>query len=226
MNTTHDGATARNTMHPGPRMGSGFKQALKRASVAAAAAVALIAAISGGTYLYVESDGNFHALAQGALYRSRQLSGTELREAIHAYGIRSIVNLRGAHPGSAWYEDELAVSAADHVAHYDYAISARRPVTPAQLAQILRIIRDAPKPVLAHCMSGADRTGLVSAAYLFSHGTAAAEAERQLSLGYGHFPYLGSRTRAMDDSFNAFVAAQASISNNRLPTGTEARSED
>ena len=47
----------------------------------------------------------------------------------------------------------------------------------------------------------------MSAIYLFSHGARPDEAERALSLRYGHFPYLGSKTRAMDDSFNAYVMA-------------------
>lgn len=162
---------------------------------------------AGGFYVYVESDGNFHVVDRGTLYRSRQLSGIELAQAIGAYGIRSILNLRGANPGRDWYDDEMAVSAAKNVIHHDYGISARRPVTPAQLEEILRIIRDAPKPMLIHCMGGADRTGLVSAIYLFSHGARPDEAKRELSLRFGHFPYLGSKTRAMDDSFNAYVVA-------------------
>lgn len=186
-----------------------YKHAVKRASRAAAAFLILILAVSGGAYYYVEGDGNLHAVEQGALYRSRQLSGDELREAIAAYGIRSIVNLRGSNPGSDWYDDEVAVSAAEHVTHYDYGISARRPVTPAQIEEILHIIRDAPKPVLVHCQAGADRTGLVAAAYLFSHGLPAEEADAALSLRYGHFPYLGSKTRAMDESFEAYVIASS-----------------
>lgn len=185
------------------------RQSIKRALIVAAALLALTVTVAGGVYVYVESDGNFHVVDQGALYRSRQLSGTELAQVIGAYGIRSVLNLRGPNPGSDWYDDELAVSAAKHVTHYDYGISARRPVTPARLWEILRIIRNAPKPILVHCQAGADRTGLVAAVYLFSHGARAEEAERALSLRYGHFPYLGSKTRAMDDSFAVYVHAVA-----------------
>lgn len=94
------------------------------------------------------------------------------------------------------------------MAHYDYPISAKRFVTAKQVAQILDIVRRAPKPLLVHCMSGADRAGLVSALYEYAiAGESAAEADDQLSLAYGHFPYLTSRSGAMDDSFWAFVRA-------------------
>jgi hypothetical protein len=36
------------------------------------------------------------------------------------------------------------------------------------------------------------------------------QADRELSLVYGHFPYLTSRSKAMDDSFWAFVSTQGS----------------
>jgi len=151
-------------------------------------------------------EGNFHVVAEGALYRSAQLTKVELEKVVRDHGIRSILNLRGAHPGDPWYDDELAASEKLGVAHYDYALSSKRIVTGEQITEILAILGSAPKPLLVHCRSGADRAGLVSALYLFAgQGKAADEADRELSLAYGHFPYLMSKTRAMDDSFWAFV---------------------
>lgn len=169
------------------------------------ALIAITLAGAGGYYVLVEAGGNFHIVGSADLYRSRQLSGPELERAIAAHRIRSVLNLRGRHPGTDWYDNEIAVSAARNVAHYDYALSAGRRVTRAQLEEILQVIRDAPKPILIHCEGGADRTGLVSAAYLFSRGARADDARRELSLRYGHFPHLGSATRAMDESFAAYV---------------------
>jgi protein tyrosine/serine phosphatase len=181
---------------------------LRRLLLTTLALVLLTAATAGGYYEYVESGGNLHAVEEGTVYRSRQLSGPELERVIGTYGIRSVLNLRGANPGSPWYDVETEVSAAHDVAHYDYRISARRPVSPAQVDEILAIVRVAPKPLLIHCQAGADRTGLVAAAYRFSHGQTVEQADRALSLRFGHFPWLGSKTRAMDDSFAAFVAAR------------------
>jgi hypothetical protein len=51
---------------------------------------------------------------------------------VRDHGIKSILNLRGAHSGQSWYDDEVAVSGELGVAHYDYGLSAGRPVTGKQ----------------------------------------------------------------------------------------------
>jgi protein tyrosine/serine phosphatase len=156
-------------------------------------------------------EGNFRAVQPGVIYRSAQLRPRELELFGRRYGIKSVLNLRGANPGRAWYDGEIAAARDLDMAHYDYRLSAKRVVTPRQIAQILAIVRRAPKPLLIHCASGADRSGLVAALYDYAiRGESAAEADRQLSLAYGHFPYLTSRTGAMDRSFWAFVRAPAS----------------
>jgi protein tyrosine/serine phosphatase len=168
-----------------------------------------VGASAGGYYAWVQHDGNFHAVDQGVLYRSGQLDEEELARVIDEYRIRSILNLRGADPGTAWYDDELALSQRRGVAHFDVALSARRRVGRAEIMRILAILRAAPKPVLIHCKAGADRSGLVAAAYLLLvDGEDALLAGRQLSLRYGHFPYLGNRTRAMDESFAEVARAE------------------
>jgi protein tyrosine/serine phosphatase len=168
--------------------------------------VGLTAGSIGSYWGLIQYQGNFHMVRAGEFYRSAQLAKDELQEVVRDHGIRSILNLRGAHPGQSWYDDEIAVSEERGVAHYDYGLSAHRIVSGKQITDLLEIIRHAPKPLLVHCKSGADRAGLVSALYRFAdEGANANEADGQLSLIYGHFPYLTSRTRAMDDSFWAFV---------------------
>jgi protein tyrosine/serine phosphatase len=166
---------------------------------------------SAGGYLGVNQLwGNIHTVEGGILYRSAQLDKSQFYAVLRSKHIKSILNLRGAHPGEAWYDDELAVSTALGIRHYDYGISANRVATAKQIREILKIVEAAPKPLLVHCRGGADRSGLVAALYLFvEEGASAEDADRQLSIFYGHFPYLGSRTGAMDRSFWAFVASSA-----------------
>jgi protein tyrosine/serine phosphatase len=181
---------------------------IRRAAIVAVSSLGLILAASGGLYAYWQAGGNFHEVEAGRYYRSAQLDASDLDQAIKKYGIRSVLNLRGENRGNPWYDSEVATTRKDGVPHLDYRISARRPVTVVQMREIVAILREAPKPILVHCQQGADRTGLVSALYLLSRGADAAVAEQELSLlRYGHFPYLGSKTRAMDESLQTYVAA-------------------
>jgi protein tyrosine/serine phosphatase len=166
----------------------------------------LVAAGIGGYWGVLQYEGNLHVVSDGVLYRSAQLSKSETSWAVREYAIKSVLNLRGAHAGQRWYDEEIAAAGALGLAHFDYPLSSKRFVTSQEIAEILDIMRQAPKPLLIHCKSGADRTGLVAALYRYTEGGAsAADADRELSLVYGHFPYLTSRTSAMDDSFWAFV---------------------
>ncbi len=183
---------------------------LMRSLKIAGVAVGLTAATIGGYWGAIQYRGNLHAVSEGILYRSAQLNKNETEWAVREYGIKSVLNLRGAHQGQPWYDDEIAASGELGLVHYDYPLSAKRLVTSHQIAELLDIVRGAPKPLLIHCKSGADRSGLVAALYRFAEtGASAADADRELSLIYGHFPYLTSRSGAMDDSFWAFVAGAA-----------------
>ncbi len=73
----------------------------------------------------------------------------------------------------------------------------------------MAILKDAKHPILIHCRSGADRTGLASVIYLAKVAKVDEEvAERQLSVRYGHIgiPLL-SPTYAMDESWEALETA-------------------
>jgi protein tyrosine/serine phosphatase len=160
-----------------------------------------------GLYLAgLQLTGNVHTVEPGALYRSAQLGESALTDVIDDYHIKSVINLRGADPQASWYRSEIAVSRARGVVHYDLPMSANSLVDPSTMARISALLRSAPKPVLIHCQSGADRSGLVAAIYEYAIAARSpAEAAAQLSLRYGHVPYLWSRTGAMDKSFEIFV---------------------
>ena len=183
---------------------------LLRGLGAAGLCLVLAAGSIGGYWGILQYVGNLHTVSAGVFYRSAQLDPAEIRSVAAEYGIKSVLNLRGANPGSPWYDNELAQSRELGLAHYDYPLSAKRFVTGRQIGELLDIIRQAPKPLLVHCKSGADRAGLISALYRYAvAGASADEADEELSLLYGHFPYLTSKSRAMDDSFWAFVRGSA-----------------
>jgi len=156
-----------------------------------------------GVYLAVlHWDGNFHAVIPGELYRSAQLSPTQIETYVRENGIRSIVNLRGENVKHDWYNQEVKTAQRLGIEHIDFKMSARKIMTPERADQLVDILRSAPKPILIHCQAGADRTGLVAVIYSQQiAGMDAKVAAQQLSIAYGHLsiPYL-SKTYAMDES--------------------------
>ena len=179
----------------------------RRAGIVMAAVAGGAVVAAGGVWWAIQGDGNVHVLEAGVAIRSAQPSGARLADIVRTYGVRSVVNLRGPNAGQPWYDEEMAASKSLGLAHVDIALSARQELTPAQLAAVLERVAQAPKPVLIHCNGGSDRTGLVSAAWVWRRGGSAEDAGKQLAVRYGHFPWLGSRTVAMDRSLAAFEAS-------------------
>ncbi len=99
---------------------------------------------------------NFHVVdAVRGIWRSGQPSREEF-DTLAKRGLKSTLNLRRHHSdqsklkGMPIVEFRLAVNAGD--------------LTRADLLRAVRIVRDAPKPILIHCWHGSDRTGTVVAA--------------------------------------------------------------
>ena len=148
--------------------------------------------------------GNFHAVVDGEVYRSAQMTGTQLSDYTAKVGLKSVLNLRGAAPDADWYQAEIADSARLGLVHADFALSASREVTNDEAVQLIVLMRTLPKPLLIHCKQGSDRTGLLAALYLASiKGVDVDTADDELSLAFGHFsvPYI-STAYPMDISWN------------------------
>jgi protein tyrosine/serine phosphatase len=142
---------------------------------------------------------NFHEVLPGVLYRSAQPSATDITNYVRKYGIRMVVNLRGEND-SDWYRQEIAATEQANIEHLDFRMSASQELSVEQAAELVQLLSDAPKPLLIHCQSGADRTGLASVLYLQQiAGIDEKTAEGQLSIRYGHIgiPYISS-AYAMD----------------------------
>ncbi|CAN7185852.1 dual specificity protein phosphatase family protein [Ensifer adhaerens] len=177
------------------------KRLLKRLAVGTAALVAALVIYLVG----LQWTGNFHTLVAGEVYRSAQPTPEAIAAYSKAYGIRTILNLRGEKPDERWYREEVAAAERNGIRLINFPMSASAEIDRKETDALMAILRDAPKPLLIHCKAGADRTGLVSTIYLQQiAGVDEETAEWQLSPLYGHvaIPYL-SGTFAMDETWEA-----------------------
>lgn len=174
----------------------------------------------GGAYAYVHGGGNFHEVEKGVIYRSSWLGAEGLEKAISRHGVKSVLNLCGEQPGDTWYEGETQVARRHGISFRSLAFSAKNELDAKQVAELVEALRDAPKPLLIHCRAGSDRTGLACAIYVAWHGGSYREACEQLSLYYGHFPYFGSKSVAMDVTLERFYE---SVAGRRVVTQAESR---
>jgi protein tyrosine/serine phosphatase len=176
------------------------KALLRRILTALAVLVGVLLAYAG----YTIHNANFHTIVSGEAYRSGQMDAAQLSRVIQEYGIKSIINLRGT-DAPALYQSEMETAKRLEVQHYDFSLSAIDEIAVPQMDEIIRTLREAPKPVLIHCKSGSDRTGLVSALYCLTlKGETPAQADRELSVWYGHISL--SKTIAMDHSYWHYVS--------------------
>jgi len=168
--------------------------------------IALVALLLlGGGYLgELQLTGNFHTVVAGQFYRSGQLTAAQIDEYAKEYGVKTIINLRGANAGSSWYDAEVSEAARLGIAHVDFGMSARRELTASQADSLIALMKSAQKPILVHCKAGSDRSGLASALYLAAVVRKSEEAaEGQLSIRFGHFSLPFIPEYAMDRTFEA-----------------------
>jgi protein tyrosine phosphatase (PTP) superfamily phosphohydrolase (DUF442 family) len=137
--------------------------------------------------------GNFGVVDEGLVYRSAQpLDG--LSGLIAEKRIATVLNLRGGSDADPWYAAEVATTRRLGVDFYDLPLVATVRPSRKQLLTVLDLLDRCKYPLLIHCKSGSDRTGLVSGLYLMSRkGIAPERAEDAFSLYYGHVPLLGTR---------------------------------
>ena len=169
-----------------------------RIFIATLAVLLLLPAGYFGVYMQVQ--GNFHPITVGEAYRSAKLDRDKLEYYVKKYNIKSIVNLIGEDPRKPWYQEELQVSAAHNIRHYDISLSATEEPTEENTRKLVEIFQHAPRPVLIHCKGGSDRSGLAAAMWkVIVDKEPKSEARKQLSILYGHLPI--GKTSAMDHFF-------------------------
>jgi protein tyrosine phosphatase (PTP) superfamily phosphohydrolase (DUF442 family) len=170
-----------------------------------AAVVAVIVCTLSVTWVFRRPlfDGNLAVLDVGQVIRSAQPT-SQLPRLVSEYGLKSILNLRGGSPADSWYDAEVRTALANNLAYYDLPLSATRRPTRRELLFLLDIFDRCPYPLLIHCKSGADRTGLASALYLMmKKGQSPEEAERAFALEFGHIPIAG--TQHLHEPFNEYA---------------------
>jgi len=145
--------------------------------------------------------GNFHQIAPG-VYRSAQFYEYNFKKFYQKCHFKTILNLRGKKEDKNWYQYEIKFCKEHNITHIDFAMNDKEKQSIKKMNKIISIIKNSKKPIVIHCRSGADRTGLASALYLYSLGD---KKNNMLSLKYGHFPYLGSPTKAMDTSYENYI---------------------
>lgn len=138
---------------------------------------------------HIFPEDNFFAVQEGHLYRCRQLSGQRFAHYIDRFGIKTIINLRGVESRPTWWQEEITVSRQKNVNHYDIHMDAKVMTPKSKLLELLYIYDNAPRPILIHCKSGADRTGEAAAIWVLDQmGRSNTEAARQLAVDLGHSP--------------------------------------
>ena len=146
---------------------------------------------------------NSHVVLPNKLYRSAQPGASDLRAAVKEYGLRTVLNLRGAGPGSDFYDEAIAACKDLGLAHHDFEFSAVRLPSAKELRRFVTTLESAGQPILLHCRRGSDRTGLTSVlAAVLLDDVPYAQAKGQLSLRFAHLTF--GPTRYMSDFFRLY----------------------
>ncbi len=166
--------------------------------------------MGGVRFLYLSSQGNFHAITPKEAYRSAQMDNTELEYYITKYKISTVINLRGEQKNEPWYFDEVEVCRKYNVFHYNLRMSAEQMPSNGTIKELLSLFIKAPRPVLIHCKAGADRSGLAAALWkTVINGIPKDQAKNQLTIWYGHMPF--GPTQVLDEFFENYSTDKLSL---------------
>jgi tyrosine-protein phosphatase SIW14 len=91
-----------------------------------------------------------------SIYRSEQPNKKGFKE-LEAMGVKSVISFRRV-------KDDRKKAKGTGIKIQRIPLRSKE-LTEEQIIEALRMISDAPKPVLIHCFHGSDRTGVISAAY-------------------------------------------------------------
>lgn len=165
---------------------------LRRVGAVLTITVLLCAGAAVATFRRPLFQGNFGVVDPGRVYRAAQPDPDDWPSLLDRYHPASVLNLRGGSWADSWYAAEVDATRAGGVRFYDLPMSATRRPAREELLALLDLLDACRYPLLIHCKSGSDRTGLAVGLYLMSHrGWSPERALSAFTLGYGHVPLLG-----------------------------------
>lgn len=134
---------------------------------------------------------NLHTIVPGQAYRSSQPSKSELEKIVNQDHIRSILKFNRASE-SSWSQDEFATAKNLGIKMFYIPIGVSELPSRPDMIQIIQALDHAPRPLLVHCKTGADRTGFASVLLAMQAGESFQQAKNdQLRLAYGHVGHIG-----------------------------------
>jgi protein tyrosine/serine phosphatase len=156
---------------------------------------------------------NFHEVVPGQVYRSAQPSPAFLESVVKSTGVRSVIKLN-SEKESDWSAAEGESAQRLGVEFFHIGIGVTELPNRHELIDLVRAVESAPRPLLIHCKTGADRTGLASvmarmvAGDTFDHAVA-----EQFKLRYLHVGHVGEAVEDVIAQYRTDRAADG------LPTG-------
>src|SRR5262249_23024344 len=146
----------------------------------------LLSAGGAAAWSYVD---NFGRVAPG-VFRSAQPWRWVLRRRGRRYGIRTVLHLRGHNPPAPWYRRQRGVTGRFGVRQVDLPLDSAAPPAPAELRALIALLDGCERPLLLHCQSGIDRSGVAAVVCaLLAEGGTPGQARGQLGLRYGGMPW-------------------------------------
>jgi len=151
---------------------------------------------------------NWAVVEPGRLYRSNHPLPWQLAAAARRHGLRSVINLRGHRERCG--SDALGRARAGELGliHADAPFESRGAPHKDRILRLATLFAEVPEPILIHCKSGADRTGLIAGVWLLLQGRPVSAALDQLHWRFGHV--RASRTGILDaffETYSRFVAS-------------------
>ncbi len=147
---------------------------------------------------------NFHRISDDA-FRSSQPTMWQLRRVVKKYGIRTIINLKGANPESAYWMLEQEQCEKLGIQLVDVNIKSRESPLPEDLRHAKAVFESIEYPIWMHCKAGADRAGIYATLFQYFHQQIPIGKTNQLrAWPYGHIRL--SKTGRIDNYLEKYLA--------------------